>query len=137
MAEQQEVKIITGDIIYQVIDKIKEEMSRHLKPQVTREDLGKLEILATFKLDKSKMIVGGKVINGKLKRGAKIEVKRDYESVMTGKLTQLQHNKEDVTEVGVGKECGIAFTPDKVYEDKIEVGDVLEIYEEKTNQVAL
>lgn len=137
LADQQKIKIITGDIIYETIDKIKEEMSKYLEPEVIRNEIGQLKILATFKMDKSKMIVGGKVIEGKIKKGAKIEVKRNGESIMTGKLAQLQHNKENVAEVASGKECGIAFTPDKASDQKIEVGDILVFFEEEIKQKVL
>lgn len=137
LADQQKIKIIMGDIIYETIDKIKEEMSKYLEPETTRHDIGTLKVLATFKMDKLKMIVGGKVMDGKIKKGVKIEVKRNGESIMTGKLTQLQHNKENVAEVVAGKECGIAFAPDKVSEQKIEVGDILEIFEEEIKQKVL
>ena len=66
-----------------------------------------------------------------------MEVQRDGEALMTGKLAQLQHNKEDVKEVGIDKECGIAFEPDKSSEHRIEAGDILEVFEEEIKQQAL
>ncbi len=137
IAEQNEVKIITADVIYEVIEKIKKELSLLLAPQIIKNTIGKLQVLATFKQDKTKMIIGGKVTDGKVLRRAKAEVKRKGETIMQGTIVQLQHNKEDTTEVGVGKECGIAFQPDSQTNDKIEVGDILEIYEEKTEQQTL
>jgi len=137
LAEQNDVKIITGNIIYEVIEKIKKEMSEFLVPEIVKNQVGKLQVLAVFRKEKAKIIAGGKIIDGKAKRGAKVDVKRGAEEIMTGKLTQLQHNKEDVTEVSLGKECGIAFSPDKASDQTIEVGDILEIYEEETKLKAL
>ncbi len=131
LAEQNEVKIITANVIYEVIESIKKELASLLTPEITKNVIGKLQILATFKQDKTKMIAGGKIIDGKAKRRAKMEVTRKGEPIITGVLVQLQQNKEDVTEVALGKECGIAFQPDKSTEEKIEVGDILEIYEEE------
>ncbi len=137
LAEQNEIKIITGNIIYEVIEKIKKEMSEFLVPEIIKNNIGKIQVLAVFKKDKLKIIVGGKVIEGKAKRGVKIDVKRKGQELMTGKLTQLQHNKEDVTEVSLGKECGITFSFDKTINETIETGDILQIYEEKTKQKTL
>jgi translation initiation factor IF-2 len=137
LAEQNEVKIITGNVIYEIIEKIKKEMSEFLVPEIIKNNIGKLQILAVFRKDKLKIIAGGKIIDGKAKRGAKIDVKRNGEEIMTGKLTQLQHNKEDVTEVSLGKECGITFSHDKSTSETIEVGDILQIYEEETKQKVL
>jgi len=137
LAEQNKVKIISGNIIYEVIEKIKKEMSEFLMPEIIKSNIGKLQVLAIFKKDKLKIIAGGKIVEGKAKRGAKIDVIRKGEEIMTGKLTQLQHNKEDVTEVSLGKECGITFSYDKATSEMIEVGDMLQIYEEETKQKTL
>jgi len=137
LAEQNEVKIITGNVIYEVIENIKKEMASLLSPEIQKNQIGKLQILAIFKQDKTKMIVGGKIIDGKIKRRAKADVKRGGEELMSGSIVQLQHNKEDVAEVTQGKECGIAFQPKDSTEHKIEVGDILEIYEEETKQKTL
>ncbi len=137
LAEQNEVKIITANIIYEIIESVKKELASLLTPEITKNIIGKLQILSTFKQDKTKMIVGGKIIDGKAKRRAKIDVKRDGNVVLTGILAQLQHNKEDVSEVTSGKECGIAFQPENSTAEKIEVGDILEIYEEEIKQKTL
>jgi len=102
LAEQHEVNIITGNIIYEIIEKIKKEMSAFIVPEIIKNGMGKLQVLAVFRKDRSKTIAGGKIIDGKAKRGLKIDVKRGGAELMTGKLTQLQHNKEDVTEVSLG-----------------------------------
>ena len=137
LAEQNEVKIITANIIYEIIESVKKELALLLTPEVTKNVIGKLQILATFKQDKTKMIIGGKIIEGKAKRRSKMEVKRDGESIMEGSLVQLQHNKEDVAEVTLGKECGVTFQPNKSTEDRVEVGDILDIYEEEVKQKTL
>ncbi|MBI3671621.1 translation initiation factor IF-2 [Candidatus Azambacteria bacterium] len=137
LAEQNEVKIITAQIIYELIENIKKELASLLTPEIVKNVIGKLQILATFKQDRTKMIVGGKIIDGKAKRRAKIDVMRKGELLMSGSLVQLQHNKEDVAEVATGRECGIAFQPKDSTDKRIEVGDILEIYEEEEKNKTL
>ncbi len=51
--------------------------------------------------------------------------------IVSGKISQLQHNKEDMTEVKEGLEAGIRL--DAITKDFPEVkeGDILDIYDEE------
>ena len=70
------------------------------------------------------MIVGGKVIDGKAVNKASIDVIRNEEKIASGKIVQLQHNKQDMNEVEKGREAGILFEGEPI----IEEGDILEVY---------
>ncbi len=127
------VTIIEADIIYELTDALKEMLRKLLPPDIIRNDIGALTILAVFKTDAARMIVGGKVAEGKIRRGMKADVTRKGTLVMAGKITQLQHNKVETNEVPKGNECGIMFAPSSPSADKrIEVGDSIEAYEEET-----
>ena len=80
-----------------------------LEPEIKRIPLGKMKILAIFKNLGKSQIVGGKVTQGKVVRGAMIDVIRNGALLITGKLGQLQHEKADVAEVAEGLEAGIRF----------------------------
>ncbi len=127
LAEKTNTAIKTFQIIYELVEDVKEEMSARLAPEIKRTDLGRLKVLAIFKNMKKSMVVGGKVMNGKMVKGEFLEVLRDKEVVGVGKLTQLQHNKEDVSEVKENFECGLTFEGST----KIEVGDTLLCYKEE------
>jgi len=73
------------------------------------------------------------VSEGKIAKKALIEVKRDDEIVGTGKITQLQKNKENADEVGSGNECGVTFEGNV----KIQVGDTLIAYSEESRKRTL
>ncbi len=126
-AEKTNTTIKTFRIIYELMEDIKEEMSSRLAPEIKRTDLGRLKVLAIFKNMKKSMVVGGKVMNGKIVKGEFLEVLRDKEVVGSGKLAQLQHDKEDVSEVKENFECGLTFEGPT----KIEVGDTLLCYKEE------
>jgi len=61
MAEMSKVEIETFNIIYKLVENIKERLSAMLPPEIIRTDLGRLAILAVFKTGKYDMIVGGRV----------------------------------------------------------------------------
>jgi translation initiation factor IF-2 len=127
LAQREGVEIHTYDVIYEMIEDIKKELSAMLDPEIQRNPLGKAKVLATFKTTDRFQIVGGKVMSGKIVRGAMLEVMRGGNPVFQGKITQLQHNKADVEEITEGLEFGIKFEgPQEVQE-----GDILEIYQEE------
>ncbi len=127
LAEKTEIITKSYNIIYELIEDVKEEMSSRLAPEIKRTDLGRLKVLAIFKNMKKSMIVGGKVMNGKIVKGAQIEILRDKQPINRGKLVQLQHNKEEVEEVKENFECGLTFEGT----EKIEVGDILLSFKEE------
>lgn len=127
MAEKEEVKIKVFNVIYELVEEIKNNMADLLPPVIVRTDLGRLKVLAIFKNGKNDMIVGGRVIDGKIVKKSLIEVKRDKEIIGKGILANLQQNKKSADEVKSGNECGITFEG----KTKIAEGDILEFYEEK------
>ena len=90
-------------------------------------------MLAIFRTEKTRQIIGGKVIFGEVKKGARIDVLRNGEKAGSGKLVQLQQNKKEVARVPQDQECGILFEG----EVRIQEGDVLEIFEEEKTKYKL
>ncbi len=127
IAEESGIKIKSFDIIYELVESVKDEMSEMLPPEIIRTDLGALKVLEIFKNGKRDMIVGGKVTKGKAVKKCEIEVKRDKEIIGKGMLANLQQNKNNVEEVKQGHECGITFEG----KTKIEKGDTLVFYKEE------
>jgi len=102
-------------------------LSSMLPPLSERTDFGKLKVLAIFKNGKKDMIVGGKVISGKMINKTQVEVLRNENIIGRGQLSNLQQNKVDTNEVEENQECGITF----LGETKIKEGDVLISYKEE------
>lgn len=126
-AEENDVSVKSYSVIYELVEDVKEQMSELLEPEIKRVDLGRLKVLAVFKNLKRGIVVGGKVMNGKMVKGEFIEILRDKEPQGIGTLIQLQQNKQDVAEVKEGLECGITFEG----KEKIFAGDVLLSYKEE------
>mgnify|MGYP003403657088 FL=1 len=133
LAETSKVEIVTYNIIYKLVDAIKDRLSALLPAEIVRTDSGRLSVLAIFKTGKHDMIVGGRVSEGKLLRGSLLEVKRDDEIVGQGKMLNLQQNKQNADEVGQGNECGVVFEGNV----KIAVGDTLICYKEEEKKRTL
>lgn len=126
-AEQRKVKVMVFEVIYDFVQAVRGLATALLEPEILRQDLGRVKILAIFRQEKNRMIVGGKVIKGEVKKGALIDVIRGEEKIGRGKLAQLQRDKKDADMVISGQECGILFDGEPV----IAEGDVLEIYEQE------
>jgi translation initiation factor IF-2 len=133
MAENAKIEIETYDIIYKLVEAVKDRLSSMLPPEIVRTDSGRLSVLAIFKTGKRDMIVGGRVAEGKMLRGSLLEIKRGDEIVGQGKMLNLQRNKENADEVGQGNECGVVFEGSV----KIVVGDTLICYKEESKKRSL
>lgn len=127
LAEKEKVRAKTFKVIYELVEELKRDLSELLEPEIKRTVLGKVKILKTFKKGVNFQIVGGKVIFGLVKRGFLVDVFRDNVKILSGRLSQLQHNKVDVEEVKEGLECGMKFEG----LPQIQEGDILEIYQEE------
>ncbi len=126
-AEQKKVSIHSQDIIYEVVEKVREEMSHLLEPETHRTELGSLEVLAIFRTEPSRMIIGGKVIMGKMVQGTQVEVHRENELLGTGKIVKLQMGESQKEEVKAPNEAGMLFEG----RVRIKEGDVLTSFKEE------
>jgi translation initiation factor IF-2 len=104
-------------------------MEKMKEPQIVRKDFGKLKVLLSFWGEKNRQIVGGKMVEGEVKKGLKIEVLRNNAAVSHGRLINLQKNKKDIADAGKGEEVGILFEGS----EKIQEGDYLVFYTQEKN----
>ncbi len=125
VAETDGVEIRTYDIIYDVIDDVKAAMSGLLKPTLREERLGEVEIREIFKIPKAGKIAGSHVMQGVIRRNARVRVVRAGIVIWDGGIATLRHFKDEAREVKAGFDCGIAL---EGFQD-FEPGDVLEVYE--------
>jgi translation initiation factor IF-2 len=123
-AEQAGVEIRYYNIIYNLVDDVKAAMSGLLSPERRETFLGNAEILEVFNITKVGKVAGCRVTEGKVERGAGVRLIRDNVVIHEGKLKTLKRFKDEVAEVPVGQECGMAF---ENYED-MRQGDVIECY---------
>ena len=125
--KEKKVRIKTFEIIYELIQEVRQMMEKALEPEVVRKDIGKIKALIIFWGEKNRQIVGGKIIEGEIKKGLKLEVLRGEEKIGGGKIINLQRDKKDMERLVKGDECGILFEGNV----KIEEKDILVAYTEE------
>ena len=79
LAETEEVKVKTFNIIYELLDYLKDERQRLIDPLYGLVVKSKAEILAEFKINKQR-VVGGKVIEGELTKEDNLLILRNNQS---------------------------------------------------------
>ncbi|WP_252932245.1 translation initiation factor IF-2, partial [Mycolicibacterium smegmatis] len=125
LANREGVEIRYYSVIYQAIDEIEAALKGMLKPVYEEKELGRAEIRAIFRSSKVGNIAGCLVTSGIMRRNAKARLLRDNVVVAQNlTVSSLRREKDDVTEVRDGYECGLTLT----YND-IKEGDVIETYE--------
>ncbi|GFH06110.1 Tr-type G domain-containing protein, partial [Haematococcus lacustris] len=107
-AKRLGVKLMTYNVIYDLIDDVKAAMEGKLRSIDEKVFLGKGEVKAVFGTGK-KRVAGCVVLNGKLQKGAFVIVKRGKQVVAEGKLISLRRVKDNVDEVPEGVECGVGM----------------------------
>ena len=123
-SERAGIEIRYYNIIYDLVDDVKAAMSGLLSPERRETFLGNAEILEVFNITKVGKVAGCRVIEGKVERGAGVRLVRDNVVIHEGKLKTLKRFKDEVAEVPMGQECGMAF---ENYED-IRAGDTIECF---------
>ncbi|AMK12160.1 translation initiation factor IF-2 [Pseudodesulfovibrio indicus] len=127
IAEQEGVEIRFYDIIYKLVQEVKDAMSGMLAPDIEEVYLGQAEVRATFSVPKVGVIAGSFASDGKIVRGAKARLLRGGVVIYTGQISSLRREKDDVREVAKGYECGIGL---EKFND-IKVGDTIEVFDTK------
>jgi len=112
-------------IIYDLIDDVKAALSGLLTPETKEEIIGLAEVKDVFKSSAMGAVAGCQVIEGSVKKGNPIRVLRDNIVIYEGELESLRRHKDDVKEVKLGTECGIAV---KNYND-VKAGDNIEVFQ--------
>ncbi len=107
--ETERVDIRLYEVIYRLTEDIEKALKGMLKPEKRVVELGQAEVLKIFTIPKMGKIAGCRVLEGEIRRNARMRVVRGEENLHEGPIASLKHEKEDVTEVREGFECGIAL----------------------------
>ena len=124
LLKQQGVTLLSHDIIYFLLDKVKETMADLLDPIFRENVVGRAECRKVLELSKL-TVAGSMVLNGYIHRDYSARLIRGKEVLHTGRIDTLKRFKDDVTEVKEGYECGICITGF----DKYQEGDIIECFE--------
>ena len=130
LAEKEKVSIAAYNIIYEVIDFIKNKMSGKLAPDVEEKVIGSAEILEIFKVSKVGKVAGSKVIEGEISNDSKVRLIRDGAIIYNGKIGSIFREKNQAKQVSEGLECGITLKDFSDFQKK----DIIEAYNSKITE---
>ena len=130
IAEKNFVKISSFNIIYELIDFVKNQMSGLLTPDVEEKVIGSAEILEIFKVSKVGKVAGSKVIDGEIAQDALARIIRDGTIIYNGKISTIFREKNQAKQVSAGLECGISFKDFSDFQKK----DIIEAYSSTTTE---
>jgi translation initiation factor IF-2 len=133
LAEKESISIQKFDIIYELIQAVRELLEKSVHEEEKRKDLGSLLVLGVFLTDKKRQVIGGRVLEGEVRKGMRVEIVRKEETIGQGKITNVQHDKKDVLSAIKGHECGLSYEGG----EKVEVGDQLKFFVEARPKVRL
>ena len=125
-ADRQGVEILSFNVIYEILDYVKNLMEGELAPEVSEQITGHAEIKRIFKSSRAGAIAGCMVLDGTLTRDSTCRLLRDGQVIFTGQLGSLRREADDAKEVREGFECGLTV---KNY-NNIEVGDIVETFKQ-------
>lgn len=130
LASRDKVEIRTYRVIYELLDDVREELTKLLQPSIVENEMGRLLIRGIFNTTKSEVICGGEVTKGKLVAPALARVYRGDELLMDVEITQLKRGPQDTKEVFEGEMCGMSLsTPSRL---ELQEGDRIEAFTRET-----
>jgi translation initiation factor IF-2 len=135
LASRDKVSIRLYNVIYELIDDVKSELSALLAPEVIEKEVGTLEIKGVFKTTRTELICGGEVKSGKLTMPAQVRVRRGKEVIGEAKLKGLKRGPNDATDLIEGEMGGLNLETSTRLE--LQIGDRLEFYIVETKERTL
>ena len=135
LASRDKVKIRLYNVIYELLDDIKIDLSKMLAPKIVEKQLGILQVKAIFKTTKSEIICGGEVTDGKLVAPCSAYVLHDDSRIAEVEVTNLKRGPQEAREVVEGEMCGVGLRPSPKL--VLEEGDKLEFFTRETVERSL
>ena len=123
-AEREKIDINSYNIIYELLDFIKNRLSGLLTPDVKEKIVGSAEILEVFKVSKVGKVAGSKVIEGEILQDSSARIIRDGAIIFNGKIGSIFREKNQAKQVSEGLECGITIKNFTDFQKK----DIIEVY---------
>ncbi len=117
------------NVIYELIDDVKQSLEKLLSPEIVHSDMGTLIVKGIFNTTKTSVICGGEVTKGHLVVPAKARIVRDKQEIAEAAVIGLKRGPTDVKEVLEGEMCGVSLATQSKLD--LQIGDRLEVYTEE------
>ncbi len=115
------------DVIYDLINFVKEQAEELVVPEIIIKHLGKAKVLKIFMTEKNYQVLGAKILDGKIIANAEVNVFHNDQLVASGQVAELRCGRQIVTEAVIDEECGLKIKGLK----NIQAGDILEFYQQE------
>lgn len=106
------IDIRQHNIIYKMIDDLREELFKRLPPLKEENIIGEANVLQKFVItekNRKQPVAGCRCTKGQLFRNKRFKLMRDGEVILDGELASLRHFKNEVDSIKVDVECGLMF----------------------------
>ena len=138
LAKQKKININDYDVIYELLEDVTSAVIEMFTPELERKVFGRGKILGIFRTEKDQMIAGGTVLEGDIRKNKMVGIMKqdeaeEWQEVARGEIIDLQQSKVDTKEVSKGHEFGIKIKTNY----KLQVGDIIESFEENLKQKSL
>lgn len=124
----KEVTVKSYNVIYHLIDDLKEQLSSKLPTVEVEEQLGEANVLQSFIINEGRKevpVAGCRCTKGVLKKNQRFRLLRNGEIIYDGSLESMRHLKNEVDSIKKDVECGLRLKDAKVLP---EAGDTLQCY---------
>lgn len=141
--KKENIEYRNSNVIYRLVEKIKEDIEKTLPPETIIEELGRADVVQLFNVStvtKKKIpVAGSKCTAGTLQSSCRFKVIRnttqtedesEWEVIYNGKISSLRHFKDEVDSVKSGMECGVCLST-STNQQELQPGDVIICYTHK------
>ena len=135
MAARDNVPIRCYKVIYELLDDAKKEMSNLLDAEIVETPVGKMKIKGVFRTERTSVIAGGEVTDGRVEPGVLARVVRGKEIIGEVKVESVQKEKMSVTELVEGEIGGLQLSTQ--HKIQLEIGDKLEFFKREEKRRSL
>lgn len=135
LASRDKVAVRIYEVIYELLDDAKDELSNLLAPEVIEKDLGRMKVKKVFKTTQKEIITGGEVTVGTISAPAKVKINRGKEVIAEVDAARLQRGPQEVKEVQKGEECGVTLETESRI--NLQEGDNLEFFTRELKERSL
>jgi translation initiation factor IF-2 len=130
LASRDQVSIRLYNVIYELIDDVKSELTKLLPDEIVEREMGELEVKGVFKTTKTEIIAGGEVKSGTLKVPALARVYRGKEQIGEAELTGLKRGPNEAKDLATSELGGISLKLNARL--LLEIGDRIEFFTRET-----
>lgn len=134
LATQLKIPIMQHNIIYRLLDDIRQRVSEKLPFHTETSVVGEADVLKIFEISlqgrKKQVVAGCRVTNGSLRSNSLVRILRNKEELFSGHVLSLKNVKKEVSEMRKGTECGVSLDGWEAFE----IGDTVQTITTKAVQ---